>query len=396
MLPSDLDPLGRLAARFSSLLFRSGRGRPFPDDPRRILLLVPSGLGALICASPAFAALRRRFPQAMLLLGAPRGFEPLYEGAGLFDRFLPCDPPRRGIAAAAREFSRRARTEGVDLTFLFAGFGPTERLYARAAGAPVVGLVRGPEDRPGFAHGAPWRSDAHAVGLFLDLAEAAGAKTDDPALIPPRLRSSDREEIRTWFREAGCDRAKRRIAFHPGAGAWAPRRAWPVEKFALLAQRCAETGAATIVLGSPEDATRISRRFKQMASPPLDLTGRTSLRQLAAALAEVDLLVANDGGPVHLAAALGVPTVAIHGPESPSRFGPPDRIEHHVVSTVPPCGPCVSFFAGIHHECGRGEACLQELPVARVLAAVRETLQWLDDGDRLRRFAEERRMQRDN
>src|SRR5690606_23171405 len=105
------------------------------------------------------------------------------------------------------------------------------------------------------------------------------------------------------------------VALHPGADHF-PAKRWPVDRFALLADRLAERyGARVVLVGGPGDvplAAAIRERVQR--APLLDLTGRLALLETAAVLERVDLMVGNDSGPLHMAVAVGTPVVALFGP----------------------------------------------------------------------------------
>jgi ADP-heptose:LPS heptosyltransferase len=155
------------------------------------------------------------------------------------------------------------------------------------------------------------------------------------------------------------------MAIHAGAG-WVTKR-WPIEKFAEIARRF--TGSV-VVIGAASERQSGATLIASLANTPkpaLNLAGQTTLKQLTALLREVDLLVTNDSGPMHLAAAVGTPVVGIFTCTSPDLSGPEGAM-HELLSTMVPCA------AGYHKTCPHGGsshlACLAELSVERVWSAV--------------------------
>jgi len=151
----------------------------------------------------------------------------------------------------------------------------------------------------------------------------------------------------------------------PGAR-WETKR-WPVERFAEAAARLAEeAGVRVIVVGTEEDRPLAQGICSRVGEQALDWTGRTSLVELAALLHRSALLLTNDSGPMHLAAALGTPVVAVFGPTNPSRTGPySDRAV--VVRSAVPCAPCYQ------RRCDR-PVCLEEVGVEDVVGEARALL----------------------
>ena len=159
------------------------------------------------------------------------------------------------------------------------------------------------------------------------------------------------------------------IVLHPGAN-WAHKR-WPADRFAELGRRLvAEEGARVIITGGPDDIALAQVVAERMSCPVTVLAGQTTVRQLGAVLDAADLLVSNDTGVTHIAAALHRPLVALYGPTSPALTGPlgdPDRIIviHHPEGC--PAVPCYSADPLSHSG-------MAAIPVDEVYDAVRDML----------------------
>ncbi len=163
------------------------------------------------------------------------------------------------------------------------------------------------------------------------------------------------------------------IGLFPGSNA--PARRWDEARYAELARRTGELGASLWVFGSRQEAALTARVAAQAGARGLDLGGRTPLPVLAAAFAECRVLVTNDTGPMHLAAAVGTPVVAIFGSSDPRRTGPlgvPARI---LWKPELACVPCLKNYCP---RSGRGtilpdavNECLELVPVEEVFEAVR-------------------------
>ncbi len=186
-----------------------------------------------------------------------------------------------------------------------------------------------------------------------------------------QLRFYIPEKERVWVAENVAPKIgdKRFALLNPGA-AWPREKRWPVERFGEFGKRLLEDNLLLGVIGyteaEQEAAQRICRFIGEKAMP---LHGKTGLGRLAALLEEADLFVTNDTGPLHLASAVGTPTVGIYGPTRPERYGPWGN-RHRVVFPDLPCAPC-----GDIRRCPRDpEKCLSFLPVGKVLEASRELL----------------------
>jgi lipopolysaccharide heptosyltransferase II len=159
------------------------------------------------------------------------------------------------------------------------------------------------------------------------------------------------------------------LAIHPGAG-WETKR-WPVEKFAEIARRFEGTVVVVGSAGERRLAAAVIETSSSRHKPALNLAGETTLKQLAALLGAADVVVSNDSGPMHLAAAMGTPVVGIFTCTSPLLSGPAG-MNHELISTAVPCA------ASYHKRCPKRDtshlACLSELPVERVWNAVKRVL----------------------
>jgi len=130
---------------------------------------------------------------------------------------------------------------------------------------------------------------------------------------------------------------------------------WTPAGFAAAARRLHEERGATVYLmGGPGDVARCADIERMMGGDVVNLAGKTSLVEMGSTLAAMDLLVANDSGPVHMAAAVGTPSLVLFGPTSPARTGPYGEA-HRVVQSAPlDCRPCfMRACAPQHHRCMR-------------------------------------------
>jgi heptosyltransferase I len=332
---------------------------------RRVALLKPSALGDIIHSLPVLTALRRRYPEAHIAWVVNRSYEPLLRGHPHLNEALPFD--RRsagglkglpGLARFLAELRRRRFDLVVDLQGLF-----RSGLMALASGAARrVGLSTARE-------GAWWAytdvvrvadfNAVHAVDRYWLAAEALGAGGEKEFHVPVA------DAARAWARQAlrGCPRPW--LAVGPGSR-WATKR-WPPEHFAALLRRAqARFGGTAVFVGSPAEAQLAEAVRAAIEGPSLDLTGRTALPQLAALLAEADAMLANDTGPLHLAAALGRPVVAPYTCTK-VRLNGPYGAERGAVETAVWCG------GSYVKRCRRLE-CMAELTPDRLWPALHEVL----------------------
>ena len=291
-------------------------GRSLPPlhelDARRIVLLKPSSLGDIVHSLPVLTALRRRFPHAHIRWVVNQSFAELLRGHPDLDEVLTLDrgAARRGLWRGARSFSRLAeqiRRLRPDLVIDLQGLFRTG-LLALASGAPRrVGLSSAREGTTWFYTDAVKVVDAgalHAVDRLWLIAEALGAGG-----APKEFRLAIRDDARAWALNQLADLPRPWLAV--GAGSrWATKR-WPPQHFSALARWAQERfGGTAVLVGAGDEKPLADAVAASLTGPVCNLAGRTTLPQLAAVLSQVDMMLANDTGPLHLAVALGRPAIA--------------------------------------------------------------------------------------
>jgi len=344
---------------------------PRRQDPR-VLIVKPSSLGDIVHALPVLAALRACWPFAHVAWLVSRPFATLLEGHPLLDELIVFD--RQGYGRmlrnprAAADFVRflwRLRRQRFDVVldlqglfrsgFLVWATGATRR-FGFADARELAWLFytrRVPGDRRAM----------HAVDMNLRLATAAGldART---VTFPLGLQARDLDEARALLERAAGTALPRFVALAPGAR-WETKR-WPVERLAELIERLhAGDFPPVVLLGGPDDRFLAERIRSATRRPIVDLAGRTTLRQLAALLSLAEVVICHDSGPMHIAAALGKPLVALFGPTDPARTGPYGRPES-IIRVPLDCSPCYQRHCPLGHH-----NCMQKIDVETVLSAVR-------------------------
>ncbi len=303
------------------------------DDVRRIAVLrALPGLGDLLCAVPALRALRARFPRAhVTLVGLPAAewfvarFGDLIDELSVFPGFpgIPeVEPDPRRIAA----FLARMHARELDLAVQLHGSGISSNPFVALLGARrTAGFVLPGLPCPDPELFIPYPALAPEPRRHLALLAHLGAPADDAALAFP-LSDDDRAEA------AALALPRPFALLNPGAAE--PRRRWPVEHFAAVGDGLVARGLAVGVLGAPADAPLAAAVVAGMRAPAHDLAGRTSLGGLGALLAAGAVLVTNDTGTSHLAAAVGAPSVVVFVSSDPARWAPLDRQRHRALGRV--------------------------------------------------------------
>ena len=328
----------------------------------KALIVAPSWIGDTIMAQPMFARLHARFPGLQLDALAPRWVAPVLQRMGEISEIVDSPFGHGQLSLKPRwRLARELAARNYDAVYVLPN-SLKSALVPFMAGIPRrIGFIG--ESRYGLIN-VRHTLDKAALPLmverFAQLAEAPGAALPKP-IFYPKIRSTAADQLKT-LTELGLDRPARIVAFCPGAE-YGPAKRWPAAHFASLAKSLAERGYAIWLFGSPKDHA-VAEEISQLA-PGLcrNLCGATSLGQAVDLLAMTDLVVCNDSGLMHVAAALNRPLVTLYGSSSPG-FTPPLSDQADILSLNLDCSPCYK------RECPLGHLdCLNKLTPERALAA---------------------------
>ena len=300
----------------------------------RIAVLRALQLGDLLVAVPALRALRRRFPDAeVTLIGLPWARDFVSRFSRYLDAFLEF-PGWPGIPEAPVDRERIAdflaaqRLRPFDLAIQLHGSGGDSNRFVRALGARTAVGWYDERGRAGLDLEQPYPAELHEIDRNLRLVGLLGADTTDRRL---ELPISAPERAATAELLAGLRRPL--IGIHAGAR-WRERR-WPAARFASLASTLVRRAGGTVVLTGSRREGRLARAIAaRVDGPARVVAGRTSLGELAALVASLDVLVTNDTGTSHVAVATETPSVVVWGTANERRWAPLERARHAVVASA--------------------------------------------------------------
>ena len=346
---------------------------------RRILVARVDLLGDTVLTTPAIAALRRGYPHARIDALVQQSTADVLVAERDIAHVITYDPQalrRRGGWLTMLRLLWRLRRARYDIAISVSG--DIGSILTRLSGAKrSVGYAD--EAYPYMLTdpipGGRYKVAQHETRYVLALAEAAGGivTADD---LRPRLHAvpEKRQEMAAILQlaRARLGRYGPIIAMHAGArNGWAKR--WPTRHFTALADQLAEElDALVVVTGAPNEAPLARDIVQHARLPLLNVSGKTSLPQLTALLAESDVLVTGDSGPMHIACAVETPVVVMHGPTDPALSGPtaPDAI---VLRHTLWCSPC--YDASAMAECRFGNpVCMKAIAPRVVFGAIRRQL----------------------
>jgi len=329
-----------------------------PEKIERVVVRGVNWVGDAVMTAPALRELRRLLPRARVTLATRPWAEGIFAGADFIDDFLVTSKAPGRPAALFRE-AREWRARRFDLAVLFPNsFAPA--LVAALARVPLRVGYATQGRAPLLTHrvGVPvWRGHRHEVFYYLHLVaelerQLYGTSTVETREPQTQLRVSDARlrEAESLLLESGARPGRPLVALCPGSTNSRAKR-WPAERFAAVAELLAErTGSEIVLVGAAEELEISEEVARRMRARPVVLTGKTDLALTAAVLKASDLLVTNDTGPAHVAAAVGCPVVVIFGPTNPDTTRPYSTTAE-VVRRPPDCAPCMLRDCPIDHRC---------------------------------------------
>ena len=340
-------------------------------DPRTILVIKLKHIGDVLLGTPAIHALKAAYPAARIHALVSRGTEEMLAGNPDLAGVIPFARPRgRGLGRWRQEFRllRGLRALRPDLV-LAMGKGDREAILGYLSGARWrVGFAAGRQGLVGrdrlFTHRAVRTGREHIVEGDLKLVEALGIVPGDTRLRL-HVAAEDAATADRLLAEAGVGPGDRPVTVHP-TSRWL-FKCWRDEGVAAVMDHLADCGLRVVLASGPEPReVRRARRILGLARhPAADLIGRLTLKQLAAVIGRSRLFLGVDSAPMHIAAAMGTPVVALFGPSGEHNWGPWGA-GHLVVAVDLFCRPCGQD--GCNGS--KRSDCLEMLTEAEVIAAV--------------------------
>lgn len=307
-------------------------------------------------ALPALRAVRSRFPEAEIAIVARPYVADIYRDQQICDQLIAYDPEGEHAGVSGRErLAAKLRAQKFDSALLLQNAFDAAWLAWRAGIPKRIGYARDGRSllltkaAPVPKHG---EIPAHEQYYYLELLRRAGwadslPNESDIRLSVPEDKRRDAESVLCG---AGARTGALRVAFAAGA-AYGSARCWPPSRFAELANRLqSQRNADVILFGTAAEAGVSKAISAEMHNAPIDLTGKTAIADLPALLSQCHLFIGNDSGAMHVAAAVGLPVVAVIGPTDPNGTAPvtPRRT---IVQQKPYCSPCFLPRCPTDHRC---------------------------------------------
>ena len=324
-------------------------------------------------ALPALRAVRTRFPEAVIAIVGRPNVTDIYRHQEMCDQFIPYDSKGLHAAFSGRErLAAELRAQKFDVALLFQNAFDAAWLAWRANIPERIGYARDArsflltKSVPLPRHG---EIPAHEKFYYLELLRRAGwldsvqCETFIGLSVPEEKRWSAEE----FLRKVGLRQGALRIAIGAGAS-YGSAKCWPPQRFAEVATRLQSESDADVILFGSDTETSVSTAISAgMRRPPINLTGKTAIADLPALLSQCHLFIGNDSGAMHVAAAVGLPVVAVFGPTDPEGTAPVTP-RCSIVQQKPYCSPCLL------RRCPTDHRCMTAITADMVVAAARPWL----------------------
>ena len=355
---------------------------------KKFLIINPFGIGDVLFTTPVIRAIKEGYPESFIGYWCNERVGDILRDNPAIDKVfaLSRGDLKRHLKASRIEGWRRAwrlfkeiRGERFDISLDFS----LEHRYS------LISKLSGVKERLGFNYKGRAKfltrrlevdggQDKHAVESYLELLQFIGVKPENPRL-ELFVGEGAKKSVEALFKEYGIGAKELLIGIAPAAGgSWgkdAIYKHWPAEKFAQVADKLKQDlGARVIILGDETEKPVAEALTKAAATSVVDLTGKTSLKEFAAVICRLKLLITNDGGPLHMAVASGVKTVSIFGPVDEQVYGPYPKSDNHIVIKEDiACRPC---YRGLRFQgCSNNRLCLRNIEAADVYQAARRIIQ---------------------
>lgn len=308
---------------------------------KNILIVKLSAIGDVIHALPVASAIKKCYPEVRITWIVEKPAYSILADNPNIDELLVFDKTKfktvSGLIKNSMELSKLLKERKFDLTLDLQG------LFKSAA----IAWLSGADKRLVYCNAREMshvisericgsHSDGHIVDRYLDVARYIGCQNEQ-AEFSIHFSDEDVKKSAAIAKHAGLDLDQKFIVIAPGTN-WATK-CWPTSHFAKLADLIYGQKFIPVVIGAPNDERLFEEIAAQSAIPPINLTGKTTLKQLAYIIKQAQMFVGGDTGPMHLAVAVNTKTIALFGPTDPARNGPYGT-NNKVITTPASCAGC--------------------------------------------------------
>jgi lipopolysaccharide heptosyltransferase II len=347
-----------------------------------ILIFHPAGIGDAVLAVPAMKAIREAHPKVYIALVTSKRCLTLVELCPYIDEIFVIEMDAISNPLALLNGEKLSNVGGLisklrshrfdviaDFTYIGSRFSAVKRamLFSLIQGKHIIG--RNTQgwgfflDEKVFDSYPPIK---HEVDTYIDVTRPLGVDTERVEL-ELFLTAEDRVFAKSLLKENSIQSEKTIVGINPNG--YRPNRKWMKERFAAVADNLiCDYDTQVVFIGSKSEMPLVEEIRSLMKSEAASVAGKTNLRQLAALIGQLDLFITNDSGPMHIAAAMKTPIVALFGPQTPIKYAPycPENMKVVIWKNVE-CGPCDKIDCANHK-------CMKLISVEEVLAGAEKLL----------------------
>lgn len=363
--------------RVRRLFFRNS---PSLNNPEKILVTKYLGIGSILLATPMLRRLRAEYPQSRIVFLTFDSNARFAEQIPLIDEVLSIRTSSfLYFAEDLVKILHKIRNERFDAVFDLEFFPRFSTIVSYISGAPVrVGyylpnLWRGNL----LTHQIHFNPHKHVTEVLAAQLDPFGIKVTDFSLTPPKLKGDNIRKIGLLLKDRGLKEDELLIAVNVNASDLSIERRWPKESFAELINYIAQNkkDVKIVLVGSKGEAGYVRSVYDLLPEGARDkvinLAGVLDIEEFIALLNKSTLFITNDSGPLHIAAALGIPAVSFFGPESPSFYGPVGT-NNTVFYAGIYCSPCLNVYNAKTAMCNGDNRCMKEISVEEVKKVLRD------------------------
>lgn len=354
------------------------RNSPPIEQPHKILVTKYLGMGSILLATPMLRGLRTKYPQSRIVFLTFDSNARFAEQIPLIDEVLSIRTSSfPSFAGDLLKIIHKIRRERYDMVFDLEFFPRFSTIVSYLSGAKV---------RIGYYLPKLWRGDLltyqihfnphkHVTEVLSAQLEPFGIKVTDFTLTPPRLKEDNIQKVGLLLKGRGVKEDDLLIAVNVNASDLSMERRWPKESFVDLIKYIAENkiGPRMALVGSKGEAEYVKGVYDTLPEGVrervINLAGSLDIEEFIALLKKSALFITNDSGPLHIASALGTPTVSFFGPESPSFYGPVGS-NNVVFYAGIYCSPCLNVYNAKTAMCNGDNRCMKKISVEEVKKAL--------------------------
>lgn len=331
---------------------RNARARP-----ERFLIVSTTGIGDTLWGTPAIRALKEAYPDSYIgLLTTATGCE-LLKGNPYIDRFFIF---KRGLRVLTLlKLLKELRQERFGVAFIFHASDRIIWPLVFLTGTPqIIGIVGQSKGLDFILTKAIEQDNVHGVDMRLRLVGEAGASRKNESAPALYLSEAETIDASKFLETLGFDENFTIIGFHPGAQK--PFKCWPAERFIETGRRLVKDIGCKVIITGDRNEKGLCEYIASQIPGAVSVAGKANLRETAAIIEKMHLFITNDTGPMHMAFALGTPTVAIFCPTNPGLCGPYNAKDVVIIKRPVTCNPCIG------KECQR-PVCMEQITVEEVV-----------------------------